>query len=370
MTFPLPGAGPVLKRNVMPPVFIGPPNGVNDAPAINAVISQPGGTAQLQAASLNNPYIIKDPGLIFASQSRLWGSVRAAASNQDSYGAGTGASTGTVIFVDPSFSSPAALSLVNSAPGVQNYGVDIANITIEGFSVGHAGTNCMLVQGAWGASYLTGCCFHRTPGDLVVFQVDPGTGFVPDSWYVIGNKFSASRTGRGLFAPNFPDSQVLFNEFSENVSDNAVFGACVNTRVGFNRFENGGASGARFVGLGAGQEMYIYGNSTNLNNGDGYLFDNSGGGAAGVYNSVANTSCNDGQAGGTTFAGFRNAGSLSTIMNTACTTSVNGSGPAFGASQTAGLGMIFFNSRLRGNTSVINAAGGTNALTNNSPVTF
>lgn len=308
------------------------PNGSDDTAAINEVIAN-GGKCQLAHAPLDRqPYIVTSD-LFPAIDSALYGAQAYSASANDAYsGAGGGASGGTTIFAS-GFTGTAIINMVNST-GDQYYGVELANFCIEGFSTGGSGAYGLLVQGAWGACHMNGVCIHRPDQHCALFQADPTSGYVPDEWKILGNKFSASRNGGGLIMINLPDSTVAFNVISENATTQLYAGYCTNTKIIGNNIANGAGTtqaGIRLGGLGAGETLELYANSTNLNPADGILLDDSAGGDTTALITIAGfRSSSDGQVTAGS-AAIRNDGCKAIVEVDGIKVVPNGAGPDYGA---------------------------------------
>lgn len=345
-------------------------SGVTDLANINAGLAN-GGAVQLLPATLNNPYFVNGP-ILPTSQSRLWGAYWWSASANDSYGAGPGASGGTTIFaVGTQALQTGIIQMVNPSSSVQNYGVDLAGFTIEGFSTGGTGVDGIHVEGAWGAGFIRGVTVHRPDQNCLSMSVSGASGKVPDSWTVTDSKFSASRNARGVFLPNCPDSTFIGCESSENTLENWGVGACVNTGLTKCRGENSGnGQGFRFYGAGAGQQITLNQCTTNLNALDGFLFDNSGAGSTSRISLANCHSQNDNQNAAAGIAGFRSNAFKGSVMGVGC--SAIGAQQKFGASQVAiSFAMTFTGSFLTGLTTPTNDdASNTHALVNQSPVAF
>lgn len=338
-----------------------------DTANINAGLAN-GGTVLLASATLDNPYLVNKP-ITPTSGSRLWGAQWWSASNNDDYSAGIGASGGSVIFA-VNFSGAAIIDMTNPT-GTQYYGVDLAGFTIEGFATGGSGAHGILVDGAWGAGFIRGVCVHRPDQNCVTFRVNATSGKIPDEWKVSDCKFSGSRNGYGVYAPNLPDSSFDTCNASENDLDNWYFGYCTNTRLDNCKGENSGTgAGFHFGGHNVGQTLEANGCTTNLNQGDGFLFDNAGSGFLGTYTLTGCRSSNDNQGLTAGLAGFRSSGCKSRVIGTGCV--AVGSNQTYGASEVNGsYGMFFTGSWLTGSSAATHDdASNTHALVNQSPVPF
>ncbi len=342
----------------------GDATGATDVARINAGLAN-GGSVQLAPAPLSAPYWINAP-ITPTTGSRLWGTQWWAASLNDFYGAGPGASGGTVIWAT-NFTGSAMISMPDPG-GTQQYGVDLAGFTLEGFSTGGSGARGIEAIGAWGACLLRGVCIHRPDSDCLYFDV--GTGHVPDDWQVSQCRFSASRNGCGVnVVNNLPDSWFDSCEASQNHLDNWKINWCDNTRWTSCKGENSPAGcGWHFTANGMDHLGTLTGCTSQLNWQDGFLFDNSAGsGALGSYILTGCRSASDNQAA-STFAAFRSNGSKCRIMGSGCF----GAGAAYGAYEGgSSYGMAFTGSWFAGTTAATHDdATNTHALVNQSPVPF
>jgi hypothetical protein len=316
----------------------GDTTGATDLANINAGLAN-GGAVQLAPAPLSAPYYINAP-ITPTSQSRLWGAQWWSASENDIYGPGVGASGGTVIQATFGFTGAAAINMTN-ATNTQYFGVDLAGFTLELFSIPNANgpIHGILIDGAWGAGFIRGVCIHGAPGDLLHMIPDPTSGFTPDDWLISECKFSEAENivsyGRGVYASFVNDSWFVSCESSENSSDGWYIAHSTNVRMVGCKGENNTGAGFHFGGNGiGGGTLDLIGCSTNLNQQDGFLFDDTASGGASIYFVDGCRASNDGQAGGTTYAGFRSAGCKSQVVLTGGGTQTGGSpsGPAYGAS--------------------------------------
>ncbi len=362
---PVPGGG---RGGVpSPPVYIPPSgdtSGATDVAAINVALAG-GGSVQLIEAPLNAPYYVNAP-IVMSSQSRLWGAQWWAGSQSDSYGAGSGGSGGTVIVATPGFTGPGVISMVNTT-STQYYGVDLAGFTLECYEVSTPGVHGIVCEGAWGAGFIRGVTVHRPPGDCFHFEAG-ASPYVPDEWIFDSCKASASRNGNGFFVVQLPDAVFINCNGSENSLDGWVFSYNTNSKVVACKGENNGQAGFHCAGFSAGEYMQFAGCNTNFNGQDGWLFDNSGSGGLGTYLLSGCRASNDGQAGGTTYAGFRASGCLSRIIGDGCVAL----GAAYGAAEGgSSYGMCFTGSYLSGTTAGTHDDGtNTHVLVNQSPVPF
>ncbi len=328
--------GNLASAQVIPPS--GDTTGATDVSNINTALAN-GDPVQLLQAPLAAPYYIDTP-ILPISQSRLWGAQQWSASENDNYGNGVGESGGTVILATGGFTGQAFINMTNST-GSQYYGVDLAFFTIEGYEPSGA-IYGMYVDGAWGACFMRGLCIHGAPSDNVHFTYDSTSGKVPDDWLITDCKFSCSFHGYGVYADFLDDSWIINCESSQNDKDAWYLSATTNTRLIGCKGENSGGAGFRFGGMyGGGGTTELIGCSTNLNQQDGFLFDSSVNSGAGYYTLTGCRASQDGQAGGTTYAGFRSNGGASQVTITGGTVVTGGgSGPAYGASLTgSSLGM-------------------------------
>lgn len=339
--------------------------GATDVARINAGLAG-GGSVQLAPAPLAAPYWINAP-ILPTTGCRLWGTQWWAASANDNYGAGVGASGGTVIQATGTFSGAAMINMDNQAV-TQLYGADLAGFTLEGFSTSGLGCHGIQVNGAWGACFLRGVMVHRPDQDCLHMNLGGGNK-VPDDWQVSECRFSGSRNGWGVnIANNLPDSWFDSCESSENQLGGWKVNWCDNTRWTSCKGENSIAGpGWQFTGNGVDHTCHLTGCSSNANAQDGFLFDNSVGGALGSYILTGCKSTADNQAAGA-FSAFRSNGSKSRIMGTGCFAA----GAKYGADEVASsYGMCFTGSWLAGTTAATHDDGSnTHALVNQSPVPF
>jgi hypothetical protein len=357
-----------LFRYVFPS---GDSTGATDTAAINAGLAS-GGSVQLVQAPLSAPYYINAP-ITPTSQSRLWGAQWWAASNNDNYSAGVGASGGTVIVMVGGFTGSAAINMTNTT-GTQYYGVDLAGFTIEGYELSSGTIYGILVDGAWGAGFIRGVCVHRPPSDCIRFVTDATSGKIPDDWQVTSCKFSGSRNGNGVYLSELADSWFDACESSENDVDGWYVNYGVNTRWTACKGENNGGQGFHHGGIGANQVQYLTACSTHLNGKDGFLFDDSGGGGGtpGLYVLTGCVAQQDGQASVSAgYAGFAASGCKEQVLGTGCVTIADSTTdyPQYGASQvSSSAGMCFTASFLKSASGVTHDdASNTTALANQFP---
>lgn len=346
----------------------GDTSGATDTAAINAIISA-GQTAVLAWTGTNwtggqTPFYVNAP-LTPASGATLRGQTPWSAVPSDNYGVAGGVSGGSVIYAVSGFSGAAAISMAN-AGGSQSYGVTLEDFTLElgAMPTGHG----ILVDGAWGACFMSGVSVNQPDGDCLHFQTDVTTSKAPDDWHVFRCKFSGSAAGYGVWGDNVPDSWFTDCEASENHLDNWYLSFSLNTRLTSCKGENSAAgSGFRLGGQGgAGRFVTLTGCSTHLNWKDGFTFDGSGSGStSGTYLLANCVAIDDNQATGTTFSGFRSAGSVNKVVASNC----HASGAAYGASQTGtSAGMTFTGSLLTGATAATHDDGSNaSSLVNQAP---
>ena len=365
----------------------GDTTGATDKTAINTALTS-SGIANLVPGG---HYYINGPIVIPGSLCRIDGGWPYGAAQDDSYGYSGGQPGGTLITCVGGFTGNAAILMGNSTPGVQYYGVYLNGFTIDmtetvsstgtatvGGNSGLTTPMGICVTGAWGACFATGVFIHKSMGDCWYFSADNTTTYVPDDWFIGWCKASGSENQNGFNLQHLPDSWILTCESSEHNTDDWVFGYCSNTRLISCKAENSGGAGYHCTGLGVSSgtpmSMEFIGCTSDLNDLDAWLFDNSGGGGA-VGSTYVLTGCRstgDGQAGGTTYAGFRSAGNLSRVVATGCVSQPNTIGPAYGAAETGhSYGMCFTGSYLSGKTAATyDDTSNTHALLNQSPCPF
>lgn len=326
----------------------GDTSGADDVTAINNVIGNGGVVNLLQAPLAGTPYYANSP-LLPASGSGIKGAQPWSASNNDTYGpAGGGASGGTTIYAVSGFSGAGIINMTN-ATGTQYYGVSLEDFCIEGFSTGGSGCHGILIDGAWGAGFIKGVTVHRPDQDCLHFQADVTSGDEPDEWVVTRTKLSGARNGYGAWADNLPDSVFAEVNSSENNLDGWLLNWSTNTRLNDCKSENNGGAGYHLTGMGyPNAALAMTGCTTHLNQFDGWLFDNPNSNPNGQYQLANCFSVDDGQAGGTTYAGYRSDGSPARIMGANCFAY----GAAYGAYQggSAAGSMTFTGSALFGTT--------------------
>jgi hypothetical protein len=324
----------------------GDSSGAADVTAINNVIANGGTVKLLQAPLSTTPYYVSSP-LLPASGSGIKGAQPWASSQNDTYGpAGSGFSGGTTIYAVSGFSGAGIINMTN-ATGTQYSGVSLEDFCIEGFSTGGSGCHGILVNGAWGAGFITGVTVHRPDQDCLRFVANATSGDEPDEWTVRNTKLSAARNGNGVWADNLPDSVFTDVNSSENNLDGWLLNWSTNTRLTACKSENNGSAGFHLTGMGyPDAALALTGCTTHLNNFDGFFFDNPNSNPNGQYHLTGCFAIDDGQAGGTTYAGFRSSGSPARIMGSNCFAY----GAYYGAAQagSAAGSMTFTSSYLAG----------------------
>jgi hypothetical protein len=251
----------------------------------------------------------------------------------------------------------------------------LSGFTIEGDELpAGSGIHGILVSGAVAAGFIQGVTVHRPDGDCLRMITSKSSGYIPDDWQVSFCKFSASRSSNGVYLNELCDAWFVACESSENALDNWYCNYGTNTRFLGCKGENSGAGhGWHFGGLGTGQVIELTGCTSQLNHGNGFLFDNSGGrGALGTYTLTGCRSWRDGRSKGDRFAGFSSVGCRSRIIGTGCVTSSDSTGTAYGAMEMSNsYGMCFTGSFLAGTADGIYDDGSnSHALVHQSPVPF
>lgn len=340
-----------ISQLLNPAAFRFPNNddtGTADTAMINEVIANNGKCTLLQAPLAAIPYYVSSP-LLPASGSGIKGAQPWASSQNDSYGpAGAGYSGGTTIYAVSAFAGAAIIAMIN-ATGTQYSGVSLEDFCLEGFSTGGSGCHGILVDGAWGAGFISGVTVHRPDQDCLHFQADVTSGDEPDEWEVTRTKLSGARNGYGVWADNLPDSVFAEVNSSENNLDGWLLNWSTNTRLNDCKSENNGGAGFHLTGMGyPNAALAMTTCTTHLNQFDGWLFDNPNSNPNGQYQLANCFSVDDGQAGGTTYAGYRSDGSPARIMGANCFAY----GAAYGAYQggSATGEMTFTGSALFGTT--------------------
>jgi hypothetical protein len=343
-------------------------SGNTDASNINGLLAQGSPVFLLPGEK----YFINQPINKWQDGSFLCGFQNWSASPFDNYGAGAQPATegGAEIFLVPAFETGHyAFEMTNSTAGKQYFGVDICGVNIYCWDLsGSSVVGGILADGAWGACFLRGVGIIGPTNDCLHLQVDGTTGKVPDDWQVTDCKFSAS-FGKGVYADNIPDSWFDNCEASGNSVDQWHIANSTNTRFSNCKAENGAsAAGWHFTGMGAGNVVALANCTSQLNNQDGWLFDNIAAGGLGTYVLTGCRSLNDDQAASATYAGFRDNGCLSRIMGAGCIAT----GASYGAYEGGtAYGMCFTGSFFTGTTAATHDDGtNTHALVNQSPVPF
>jgi hypothetical protein len=346
--------------------------GNDDLAAINLALTN-AQTVRL----LPGTYYINAPIIIPGSQHRLTGDWWYNAVDSDNYSAGTGNTGGALIVATSTFTGLAAILMENTTD-TQYYGVDISGVTVECNEIASGTIYGILVDGAWGASFLRGVCIHRSPADCIRFITDVTSGKIPDAWTVSECKFSASRNGYGVYAAELADSWFTDCEASENALDGWLINYGVQSRWTGCKGENNSGNGWHFTGLGGYQVQFLTACSSHINDKNGFLFDNTGPAGGGTDSTYMLTGCvaqQDGQ-GSTTagYAGFQASGCNARVIGTGCIAQLDSTStyPQYGASEVdVSYGMCFTGSLLQGHTAATHDDGtNTHALVNQSPVTF
>jgi hypothetical protein len=379
----LPASGdlssPAVPESVIELRPSGDQSGATDTAALNAALAEypvvrmlPGMFTAGGAPRIGSWYV--NAPLIVPSGTMLTGGWYWQAVDSDNYSAGPLATGGVLLTAVAGFSGDAVIRLVNGT-GQQQGAQVIEGLTIEGDALpAGSGVHGILVDGAVGAGFIRGVTVHRPDGDCLRMVTDPGSGYIPDCWQVSFSKFSASRSGRGVYLSELADSWFVACESSENQGDNWYCALGTNTRFLGCKGENSqSASGWHFGGLGEGQVLELTGCTSQLNAGSGFLFDNSSGsGALGTYTLTGCRSWHDGRAGGSGLAGFGGSGCLSRVIGTGCVAVPDAAGAGYGARQAGGCyGMCFTGSRLDGSIAPVSDDGSNaHALVNQSPVPF
>jgi hypothetical protein len=347
-------------------VLVQSPGTADAAPLINQAFAAAGpyGVVRLVPGSVYNTFT----PIIPPAGSTLTGAVFGQATQNDFAALPT--TTGTIIRAAPAFSGAAVIQQVNATGNAQT-GMNLSLLTIEGNQLPAAsGIHGILIDGLMATGSLFGVMVHRPDGDCLHAVSDPGfLSNPPDDWQVAFCKFSSSRSGYGVYCASFTDTWFTSCEASENKLDNWNIFFSGNMRLIGCKGENSfNGAGYHFRGGGATTRVTLDGCTTNLNNQDGFLF-------TGTTCTYALTGCHagfDGQAGGTTYAGFRANGSAARVILTGCTALTNATGPAYGAAETGasfevyGLGCLF-----QGVTAATFDDGtNTHALVSASPVPF
>jgi hypothetical protein len=372
---PQPVQGPSGVIQISPS---GDPTGVTDTARINAALSKypvvqmlPGTLAEGAVPAIH-PWYVNAP-IIVPPGTRLTGGWYWQAVDSDDYSAGPLATGGVLIIAVKGFHGASVIAMVNDTGGQQGAQV-IEGITIEGDALpAGSGIHGILIRGAVGAGFIQGVTVHRPDGDCLHAVTDSGTGLVPDSWQVSFSKFSASRSGRGVYLAELPDSWFVACESSENQGDNWYCAFGTNTRFLGCKGENSKAgNGWHFGGLFEGQVIELTGCTSQLNAGNGFLFDDSAGRDLGTYALAGCRSWRDGRSRAKPSAGFAVEGCQSRVIGTGCVTSPDSAGSAYGASHVGGAyGTCFTGAYLAGTVApVLDDGTGRNSLIHQSPVPF
>jgi hypothetical protein len=330
------------------------------------------GTFTEAALPTVRPWHVNAP-IVVPPNTRLTGGWYWQAVDSDNYSAGPLATGGVLIIPVKDFAGSAVIEMVNRS-GQQQGAQVIEGITIEGDELPRgSGIHGILIQGAIGAGFIQGVTVHRPDGDCLHVVTDPGSGRIPDSWQVSFSKFSGSRSGRGVWLAEFPDSWFVACEASENQGDNWYCAFGTNTRFFGCKGENSKAgNGWHFAGLFEGQVIELTGCTSQLNFASGFLFDDSARGGLGTYTLTGCRSWQDGRSRSKACAGFAVIGCHSRVIGTGCVASPDATGAAYGALQAAGsYGTCFTGAYLAGNAGAIHDDGaGRHPLVHQSPVPF
>lgn len=299
------------------------------------------------------------------------------ADTNSGYGAGDLALQGPVIHAAGAFTGddppPAVIECYNSTD-TQEGGQVLANFSIEANTTpSGSGVFGILLHGAVAAGYISGVTVHRPDGACLRVQTDTGTGYVPDQWTVENCTFAASRSSHGVQADIMPDSSFVNCLSHNNAMDGWHIGGFDNSRMIGCKGENNGNAGFHLGGLSVTDWPCEFTSCTSqLNQEDGWLFDNSLSGVFATYLLTGCRSMEDGQAGGTTYAGFRSSGNISRIMATGALVVADATGPYYGAAEeSSSYGMCFTASSLGGvHAATYDDGSNTHALVNQEPVPF
>jgi hypothetical protein len=357
----------------------GDSSGATDTAQINWALSQhpvvsllPGPFSSSSVSSVK-PWYINAP-IVVPSNTRLTGGWFWQAVDSDDYSAGVLNTGGVLIIPVKDFRGSAVIELVNGTKQQQGAQV-LEGFTIEANALPRgSGIHGIIVQGAVGAGFIQGVTVHRPDGDCLHMVTSQSTGYIPDDWQVSFCKFSASRSGRGVYLSELADSWFVACEASENNGDNWDCNNGTNTRFFGCKGENSAAgNGWHFGGLGTGEVIELTGCTSQLNYQNGFLFDNSGSiGGLGTYTLTGCRSWRDGRTRLDKYAAFSSAGCRSRIIGTGCVSSPDSTGAAYGAMEVSGsYGMCFTGSYLAGTTGSTHDDGSnTHALLHQSPVPF
>jgi hypothetical protein len=330
------------------------PSGTDDTAAINALIGVTGGACLLKQAT----YYISAP-LTPASGSALIGVSGGWSSVSDAYGPGNagnapGFPTGTIIATLPGFVGEAAILLDNETTNTLTIGPLLRDFYLDcSAMVTQTGTwsvsgktysgNGIGVYGAVVAGQMERVTVSKAQGSCLVFDNAvslAGTGY-PDNWVVRSCKMSSARgnefagtgnyPGHGIVISRMPDPVFSDCESSENFGEGWLINDVANGMFSNCKGENNGDNGWHFVGaFGIGYYQNFVGCTSNFNNKNGFLWDETSGGSGPAdWNMVGCKSGGDGQSG-TGYAGFAASGSPDRIMLTGCF--VDGNTQSYGIS--------------------------------------
>jgi hypothetical protein len=356
----------------------GDPSGATDTAQLNDALTKYPIVQMLPGAPAGGPHPVRpwyvNAPIIVPSNTRLTGNWFWQAVDSDDYSAGPLNTGGVLIVAVGRFSGQGVIELAND--GTQQQGAQV----LEGFTLEcdalppGSGTHGIRIEGAVGAGFIQGVTVHRPDGDCLHMATSKQTGFIPDDWQISFCKFSASRSGSGVYLNELADSWFVACEASENRLDNWYCSYGTNTRFLSCKGENSLAgNGWHFGGLGTGEVLELTGCTSQFNNANGFLFDNSsGGGELGTYTLTGCRSWRDGRDRGGKNAGFSSTECRSRIIGTGCVTSPDSTGSAYGAMQTAkSYGMCFTGAYLAGTEDPTHDDGSNDhALVHQSPVPF
>lgn len=327
------------------------PSGSDDTAAINALLTA-GDPVWLLPYGTAGAYSISEPLNGFVSGSQLYGFEAWSASEKDFYGSGIGGPGGSVINMAYAFpTGEYAIDLYNTTD-TQQYGVDISCITIYGEGLPSHTVNTaggIRLHGAWGAGYIRHVAILGTNGDCMHTEVDDTSGSVPDEWRFEFVKMTGSYDGYGWYSDNLPDSSLVHVQSSNHALDGFCVGWSTNTRFDHCKAEGNGNAGYHMTGTGGtGDVVWMTSCTTHVNNYDGFYWDDTtpaSPSGTGTYQLANCGAVNDGQAGGTTYAGYRSNGNKDRIMAVGCSAQQ----AYYGASETStSYGMCFTASWLSG----------------------
>lgn len=351
------------------------PTGGDDGAAISQALTKYC-NVRLLPVQIAGAYQLLSP-IVMNSYQRLTGNWPASASPSDNYGAGILNSAGAVLEMSNLFTGgSAAIELINTT-STQQGAVVLEGFTVEGFETTGLNVHGILIDGAWGAGFMRGVCVHRPALDCLHAVADATSGKIPDDWVISQCKFSASRTGYGVYLQDLADSWFTDCESSENALDGWFINYGVQSRWINCKGENNAGNGYHCTGLGQYQVQYFHGCTTHINGKNGWLFDNSGPSGGGTDSTYVLTGCiaqQDSQSspsGG--YAGFGVSGCHARVIGTGCMSQIDSTGvyPQYGASQvSSSFGTCFTGSLLQGATPTFDDGSNTHALVNQSPVPF